>query len=117
MSIIQVWAPAVGDSSLGAPAVAAPALGTPAVAAPALRLSELRAYEVDSSVLSSNLKKTLADFQQIMDYLPKSKSGYCVDEIELNMGFTGKGGIAFFGKLEVGVDAAIKVKIKREVVK
>ena len=124
MSTVQVWAPALALSAPAASvpaalapaaAIPAPAFAVPAFAAPELDLSELRAYEIDSSVLSKNLKKTLADFQKVMDDLPKSASGYCIDEIELNMGFNGKGGIAFFGKLEVGVEAAVKVKIKREV--
>ncbi|MGA7893062.1 MAG: hypothetical protein WCA49_07550 [Candidatus Sulfotelmatobacter sp.] len=66
------------------------------------------------SVLSGNLKQTLADFQVMMDDLPKSASGYCIEEVELSMGVTGSGGIALIGKLEVGVEAAIKVKIKRK---
>jgi hypothetical protein len=109
MSTIQVWAPAPAVALATAPSLA-PSLPIPS----ALGFSELRPYDVESSVLSSNLKKTLADFQRVMDDLPKSASGYCIDEIELNMGFTSKGGIAFFTKLEVGLDAAIKVKIKRE---
>lgn len=74
----------------------------------------MKAYEVDTSVLSDNLKKTLVDLQIIMDDLPKSASGYCIDEVELNMVANGKGGIALMvGTLAVGVQAAIKVKIRK----
>ena len=64
--------------------------------------------------LADNLKQVLSDFQQVMDGLPQSADGYCIDEIELNMGVNGSGGIALIGRMEVGIEAAIKVKIKRE---
>lgn len=74
---------------------------------------KFRAYTVPMSQLSNNLKQTLSDFQQLMEDLPKPASGYCIDEIELHLGINGNGGIALIGKLTVGMEAAIKVKIKR----
>lgn len=119
---IEVWAPVspvpTNLSTTEPPGLAAPALAAPADACTPLAAKGVfggfKAYEVDMSVLSTNLKGTLADFQKIMDDLPKSASGYCIDEIELNMGVSGNGGIALIGKFEIGVEAAIKVTIKRE---
>jgi len=76
--------------------------------------SGVRAEEVDLSVLSGNMKRALTSFQTMMDDLPSSPSGYFIDEIELNMGISGSGGVALIGKLEVGMEAAVKVKIKRK---
>lgn len=120
---IQVWAPVVSAAAAAEPASLSPAPAlSPSLSVPAAAsgpefpsvFSRMRAYEIDMSVLSGNLKQTLADFQKIMDGLPKSASGYSIEEVELSMGVNGNGGIALIGKLEVGVEAAIKVKIKRK---
>lgn len=70
-------------------------------------------FEVETDVLTKNLKEVLSDFQGMMNELSKPASGFCIDEIELNLGISGKGGVALIGKLDVGVDATIKVRIKR----
>ena len=123
---IEVWAPVLTRE------VAAPASTLAAPAAPSLDfeieglstttqpfklpsvLGKMKAYHIDMSLLTNNLRETLADFQKMMDGIPKSASGYCIEEIELNLGVTGNGGIALIGKLDIGVEAAIKIKIKRE---
>lgn len=83
-------------------------------ALPALGRAKFLASEIDMSIFSGNLKQLLVDFQVVFDSWPKSPSGYYVDEIELNLGVNGKGGIALIGKLEMGVQAGIKVKIRRK---
>lgn len=132
---IEIWAPALAASphaaaSLGPAAAIAPfdSLSIP-VAAPAAApaFSPMLAAAADGpsvfdrfmvskvplSDLTENLKQTLSSFQEIMDDLPKPASGYCIDEIELHFGVNGNGGIALIGKIDVGMEAAIKVKIKR----
>lgn len=69
---------------------------------------------VDTATLSDNFTNFLSDFQKILEKQPKSKSGYEIDEIELSLGVDAKGGIALLGKLEAGVQAGIKVKLKRK---
>lgn len=123
---IEVWAPvALGEAgaSVSLPAApAAPSLDFDmgerlSATVPTLNLSsalgKIKAYQVDMSLLSNNLRETLADFQQMMDGIPESISGYRIEEIELNLGVSGNGGIALIGKLDVGMEAAIKIKIKR----
>jgi hypothetical protein len=83
-------------------------------ALPMLGKSRLKSTEVEMTLLSDNLKEVLADFQTLLDEQPKSKSGYYVDEIELSLGVNGKGSVALIGNLEAGMQASIKVKIKRE---
>lgn len=119
MAKIEVYtlAPALASSSVEPSAAAALAsAAAESSRIPGLRVpfGEFRPAEIESSVLSNNLKNALADFQKVMDDLPRSTSGYCVDEIELNLGFNAKGGVTMFTKFEVGMDAAVKVKIKRE---
>lgn len=75
---------------------------------------DMRPYDVNITVLSDNLKEVLTNFQQLVNDIPKPASGYFIDEIEINLGVNGSGGIALIGKMEVGMEAAIKVKIKRE---
>jgi hypothetical protein len=83
-------------------------------ALPMLGKARVKTTEIDMSILTGNLKEILSDFQQVIDEQPESKSGYYVDEIELCFGVTGKGSVALIGKLEAGMQASIKVKIKRE---
>lgn len=69
--------------------------------------------KVDMSVLANNLKNVLSDFQEIVDGTPESTSGYQIDEIEISLGVNAKGGFALIGKLEAGMSAGVKVKIKK----
>ena len=82
-------------------------------ALPSLSRPKVSTTEVDLEILSENLKAVLNKFQTMLDEQPVAKSGYCVDEIEISLGVNGKGSIALIGKLEVGMQAGIKVKFKR----
>lgn len=133
---IEIWAPALAVSphtaaSLGPVAAVSPldSLSIPAAASAATPafspmlaaaaadgpsvFDRFMVSKVPLSDLTENLKQTLSSFQEIMDDLPKPASGYCIDEIELHFGVNGNGGIALIGKIDVGMEAAIKVKIKR----
>jgi hypothetical protein len=83
-------------------------------ALPTLGKARIQATQIDISILSENLKQVLTNFQQVLDEQPKSASGYYIDEIELNLGVSGNGSIALIGKLEAGIQAGIKIKLKRE---
>ncbi len=82
-------------------------------ALPTLGKVRTEVTRVEISVLSKNLTEFLAGFQQLLEGTPAPKAGYYVDEIELNLGVNGSGGIALFGKIEAGVEAGIKVKLKK----
>ncbi|ASK18620.1 Pepco domain-containing protein [Halomonas sp. N3-2A] len=98
---IEIWEPEAAESETKH-------------ALPTFGKSRVKSTEVDLTVLSGNLKEVLADFQTLLDEQPESKSGYYVDEIELSLGVNGKGSVALIGKLEAGMQASIKVKIKRD---
>lgn len=83
-------------------------------ALPSFGKARIKTIEVDMAILTGNLKDVLTEFQSVLDEQPESKSGYYIDEIELCFGVNGKGSVALIGKLEAGVQASIKVKIKRE---
>lgn len=96
---IEVWTTSHGDDAKAA--------------LPQLGRARYETTRVQISVLSKNLMEFLAEFQAVFQEPPSVSSGFHVDEIELNLGVNGSGGIALFGKLEVGVEAGIKIKLKR----
>jgi len=73
----------------------------------------IESTHVDVVTLSENLNNFLAEFQKVLEKQPTSKSGYEIDEIELSLGVSANGGIALLGKLEAGMEASIKVKLKK----
>ena len=83
-------------------------------ALPSLGKARFKTTEVDMTVLTGNLKDVLTNFQAVLDDQPASKSGYYVDEVELCLGVNGKGSVALIGKVEAGMEASIKVKLKRQ---
>jgi hypothetical protein len=117
-STIQVWTSVVPAAAAPSPALPLAAPANPAFAAAdwgsPSELGKVGFYKINTSELSLNLKRTVGALQEVMDDLPKSPSGYSIEEVELHMVITGKGGIALIGKLEVGVAGGIKVKIKRK---
>ena len=81
------------------------------------KLGLQRAVEVshiDSAVLTDNLRDFLNNFQTLtLDTGEHNENGFAVQEIELSLGVSAKGGIALIGKAEVGIYAGIKVKLAR----
>ena len=70
------------------------------------------ATQVSADVLSDNLKAFVKNFQGVID--PEDDiGGFVIDEVELNLVVNAKGGIELLGKLEAGVQASIKIKLKR----
>lgn len=129
MKTIEIWAPVFAGNALNPEAsqldlgkiegVETIELGDVAALGTTSKSSSKRWFNIAPSQVSmdkvtGNLKEALADFQQLLNGLPKPASGYFIDEIEINLGVNSNGGIALIGKLEIGMDAAIKVKIKRE---
>jgi hypothetical protein len=83
-------------------------------ALPALRRTgQLEVSEVRVSHLAANLGGLLAEVQAAFDTAQDVASTFSVEEIELNIGINAKGGLALIGKVEAGMEAGIKVKLKR----
>jgi|GEM_PF-1313137 len=75
------------------------------VTAQALELVEFQPGELRASI-----QVFLEEFSSLPS---EPKTGFQVEEIELALTVNAKGGIALLGKLEVGGEAGIKVKIRR----
>ena len=75
------------------------------VTAQALELVEFQPGELRASI-----QVFLEEFSSLPS---EPKSDFQVEEIELALTVNAKGGIALLGKLEVGGEAGIKVKIRR----
>ena len=76
-------------------------------------LSAIQAVDADPDVLSRNLQRFLSSFQIVLAEQPREIAGYEIDEIELNLAVSASGGIELIGKLSTGLQAGIKVKLKR----
>ncbi|MGT2465820.1 Pepco domain-containing protein [Mesorhizobium atlanticum] len=55
----------------------------------------------------------LAQVQSALEKAQQAASSFTVEEIDLNIGINAKGGLALIGKVEAGMEAGIKVKLKR----
>jgi hypothetical protein len=73
-----------------------------------------KSIAMDSTVLSKSLNEFLLAFVPVIEEQPKEISGYYLDEIELSLTINAQGGIELVGKLDAGVEAGIKVKLKRK---
>lgn len=83
-------------------------------ALPTLRkLPPLEVSEVRVSDLAENLGNLLAQVQSALEKAQQVASSFTVEEIELNIGINAKGGLALIGKVEAGMEAGIKIKLKR----
>jgi len=83
-------------------------------ALPTLRRSApIEVSEVRVSDLAENLGDLLAQVQSAFEKAQHVASSLAVEEIELNIGINAKGGVALIGKFEAGMEAGIKVKLKR----
>jgi hypothetical protein len=82
-------------------------------ALPPLGRSQLQITEVDAKIVIASLKRAIADFDTLVDEGPRSRGGFEVDSIELHFGVNASGAVALIGKLEAGVEASIKVTLKR----
>lgn len=84
----------------------------PKSALPSLGRAQLQITEVDVHVVTANLKRVIAEFNTLLESGPKS-GGFEVDSIELHFGVNASGAIALIGKLEAGMEASIKVTLRR----
>lgn len=102
MDTIKVWtedAPVSGTKS------ALPGLARAAVA---------KTVEVSGDVLREGIKGFAAQFAALLDGEPIGDRGVVIDEIELSLTVTATGGVELLGKVSLGTQAAIKVKLKRQ---
>jgi hypothetical protein len=97
---IEVWGPTTENEAKAA----LPRFGA---------MTRVESAQVDTDVLAKNLRDLIESFQRIADSGPVSPNGYVIEEIELSLGVNANGSIALIGKLEAGMSAAMKVKLRR----
>lgn len=73
-----------------------------------------RAVDVKPEELSAKLKAFLSGFESVLRECPPVIGGFSVDQIELNLAVNASGGIELIGKLSAGVQASIKLVLRKE---
>lgn len=87
-------------------------------ALPPIGRSQLQITEVDPKVITTNLKRAIAEFDALVqEEEQRPRGGFEIDSIELHFGVSASGAVALIGKLEAGMEASIKVTLKRPTTK
>ncbi|APA69483.1 hypothetical protein YQ44_18760 [Janthinobacterium sp. 1_2014MBL_MicDiv] len=102
MDTIKIW---TEDAQASGTKSALPSLARAAVA---------KTVEVSGDVLREGIKGFAAQFAALLDGTPIGEGGVLIDEIELSLTVTASGGVELLGKVSLGTQAAIKVKLKRQ---
>jgi len=80
---------------------------------PSLGRERLHITEVDVQQVVESLRSVMTEFEKLSDTAPENNRSFEIDTIELNFGVNAKGAVALIGKLEAGMEAGIKVILKR----
>ena len=80
---------------------------------PALGRDRLQITEVDAQQVVESLRSVMTEFEKLSAAPAGGERSFEIDSIELNFGVNAKGSVALIGKLEAGMEAGIKVVIKR----
>lgn len=102
MDTIKIW---TEDAPVPATKSALPSLARAAVA---------KTVEVSGDVLREGIKGFAAQFAALLDGEPIGEGGAVIDEVELSLTVTASGGVELLGKVSLGTQASIKVKLKRK---
>ena len=79
---------------------------------PSLRKT-LKEIKVNSEDLAKNMDDFLKRIEPVVRIQNQSIGDFRIEEIELNLAINGQGGVELIGKVEVGVEAGITIKLKR----
>ncbi len=101
MTTVKVWVDGISDTT------ARSALPTLA------RVAVDRSIEIGAEVLTDNIRRFSAQFVGLLDGTPLEGGTAVIEEVELSLTITANGGIELLGKVNVGAQAAVKVKLKR----
>jgi len=72
----------------------------------------MQVVKVSADVLAKNMQAFLAEFDKVLSSQPTTISEYSIDYIELNLAVNAHGGIELVGKLNAGMEAGIRIKLK-----
>jgi hypothetical protein len=73
----------------------------------------LALIEIDGEQLRTRIRSVIAEFDDLLTEREEKKGGFSIDEIELGLTISAKGGIQLITKLEGGAEASIKVRLRR----
>lgn len=77
------------------------------------RAAVSRSIEIGTEVLQDSIRSFSQQFTGLLDGQPLEGGNAVIDEVELSLVITASGGVELLGKLSVGAQAGIKVKLKR----
>jgi hypothetical protein len=102
MDTIKVWVENINDGAL-----------TKSALPPLARTAVKNTIELSGEALRESIKSFASQFITLFDGGVIEGSTVVIDEIELSLTVSASGGIELVGKLSVGAEAAIKIKLKR----
>jgi len=70
--------------------------------------------EVSAEALAKNLQRFLSHFNEVLDADSFVDSSFSVSTIELNLAVNSQGGVELIGKLSTGVQASMKVVLRKQ---
>ncbi len=78
-------------------------------------LGVLTSAVVKSDIVQENLRTMLNSLDDVLANQPAEVAGFVLDEIEFNLGLNAQGGFELIGKITAGVQAGVKLKLKRKI--
>ena len=73
----------------------------------------LSTVALDATLLADNLRTTLQTLEAVLEEQPSTVAGFELDEIEFSLTVNASGGFELVGKASAGIEAGIKIKLKR----
>ncbi len=102
MSTVKIWVESNVDAATRKSALP-----------PLVQATVNRSIEVGTEVLQNGIRSFCQQFTGLLDGQSLDGGKAVIDEVELSLVVTASGGIELLGKVSVGAQAGIKVKLKR----
>lgn len=80
---------------------------------PTLGRERLQIGEAYAADVAASLRHVIAEFERVLAETTETKPTLEIEAIELQFGVNASGSVALLGKLEAGMQAGIKVTLKR----
>ena len=75
--------------------------------------SKKKFVQIDPEVLTKNLDDYIRTLGNVLENLGLGLKNYSLDEFEVSLGLTSKGGITLIGSVEIGASTTFKLKFKK----
>jgi hypothetical protein len=70
--------------------------------------------KISSEKLAESLKDFLDNFKPALEKQDEKIGNFKIDEIELSLALNASGGVQLIGKVDVGIEGGIVIKLKRQ---